>query len=221
MELLEPGRGEPAPQLDPKAPDPAPGADGQPQAQTAPEHESPGETETAAQTTRPEAIRADGRKLFGKWNLRWGRRKAPKPAGPGLDGHEEPNLSASLLESAPSFVAPAPEPRDPLIIRRSIAAIGKAARKFGDKIVFRKALEASGNKDYAREVRDLTSATDDECDALGEVTDILLKELGLDTKYLPLAAALVVVAGAGTRYVVTIKDLNKQIRDKQPGQHKG
>ena len=127
-------------------------------------------------------------------------------------------------QGSPAFVATGPAvdaaetvvPRDPMLIRRSIAAIGRAARKWGDKLIYHRALLASdGDKAWASTIRDETSATDDECDALGEVTDLLLKELGLDTKYVPLAAALVVVAGAGSRYYMVGKSLNKQIASRR------
>jgi len=97
-----------------------------------------------------------------------------------------------------------------------MSAIGKSVRKFFDKMVYRKALEATGgDKTFAAQLRDDTSATEDECEALGEVTDIILKELGLETKYLPLMAGVVMVVTAGGRYVICIKDLNRQIRIKQ------
>jgi hypothetical protein len=184
------------------------------------ENEIPGETDPAPQATRFEKIRAAGSELFERWGLKRGPGRPKNCVQCGLpetecQGHQHPNLSAHLLASAPGGGPPGAPVRDPLIIRHSITAIGKAARTFGDKIVLRKAFEASGDKEWAKEVRDTTSATDGECEALGEVTDILLTELGLDTKYLPLAAALVVVAGAGSRYAMTISDLNKAIRAKQ------
>ena len=100
-----------------------------------------------------------------------------------------------------------------------MAAIGKVLRDFGDKVVYRKALEVSdGDKAWAKDVREQTSASDEVCEAFGDVMDIVLKECGLDTKYLPLiTAGTLVVGGVGT-YAVCISDLNKKIRVKNAKQ---
>jgi hypothetical protein len=97
-----------------------------------------------------------------------------------------------------------------------MASVAKTVKRFADKLVHRKAVEASGgDRAWADQLITETTASQDECDALGEVTDLLLAELGIQSKYLPLAAALTVVGGATARYALTIRSLNAQIRHHQ------
>ncbi len=190
-------------------------------------NESPGETGPALPSSRFEKIREMGDGLFRKFGLKRGRgrpRNCPTCALPetqcpghvGLDADGSP----AMVPPGPAGNPPEPAiPRDPLLIKRSIAAIARALRKWADKTVYSKAILATdGDKAFAAEIRDQTSASDDACDAAGEITDIVLKEMGLDSKYLPLAAAVVVVVGAVGPYVVVIKSLNKQIAARHRGQ---
>jgi len=182
-------------------------------------HEPPGETGPVDKTSSFQKIRAAGSGLFEKWGLKRGRGRPPHCLKCGLDQKDcscllGPTVPPPAAPAAPVAAAADPGPRDPHVVRRSVAAIGKAARKFGDKLVYRKALEAtSGDKAYAEQIRAETSASDDACDALGDAADIIMRELGLESKYLPLAASLVVVVGAATPYVLVVKSLNKTIAD--------
>lgn len=166
-------------------------------------HESPGETANAPQGTRFEKIRDGGRRLFEKWNV-------PFFSKSGATAETTLGEAQAATDTPPVLTG------DSLVIRRSMSAIGKAVRKGLDKTIYRKALEASdGDREWAEEYRRETSATDEECDALGEVTQIVLRELGMEAKYLPLLASGVLVVAAGTRYTMAVGDLNKKIRIKE------
>lgn len=187
-------------------------------------NEPPGETNAPPEGSRFKTIRDRGRGLFAKWGLR-GPGRPPNCKACGLpetkcECANQPGPGStpeSILGSAPPGPAVAAVPRDPLIIRRSIAAIGRAARKFADKVIYNKAFVVTEDKQYSEDLVKQTSASEEECEALGEVTDILLKELGLDTKYVPLAAALTIVAGAGARYWMVNKSLDRQLAEKKKG----
>lgn len=169
--------------------------------QNQPTNEPLGQTEDANQAKGFKGAIASGRKVFAKFKLPWGGSGAV-PEG----------VEVALGSDAVPGSAPAPEFRDPMLIKRSMAAIGKAVRKFADKVVYRKALEATGgDKGFAQELQSTTSASDEACEAFGDVMDIVLKECGLDTKYLPLLMAGTLVVGASAQYYVCIRDLNRQI----------
>lgn len=172
-------------------------------------HDTDTETGPPPPGSRFERAVRNGREVFGKW---FGK-------APGLDSAAPGQSHLGLNQAAPGTVPN--EPSDPGRVRRCVSGMAKALRKCADKIVYRKALEASeGDKAFARQITDETSATEDECDAIGEVTEVVLKELGLEeTKYLPLIASLTVVAGCGARYAMTVRSLDRQIKLREAKEH--
>jgi hypothetical protein len=95
-----------------------------------------------------------------------------------------------------------------------MSAVAKALRAFGDKCVHRKVLAAYQDKEFAKQVMLETSASDDACESVGTISDIIAVECGLESKWLPLGAAVVVVIGALTPYYFVIADANKKIRQR-------
>lgn len=166
-------------------------------------HESPGETANAPQGTRFEKIREGGRRIFGKWNV-------PFFSKSGAAAETALGEAKAATDTPPGLSS------DGVLVRCTTTKIAKAIRKWLDKVVYRKALEATdGDKEFAQEYQRDTSATDDECEALGEITQIVMHELGMEAKYLPLVGAGVLVGGASCRYYMAVQDLNKKIAIKR------
>ena len=162
-----------------------------------------------AQNSTAQKISAATGGLFEKFGWKRG------PGRPRKDG--QPNKSAIPI-MAPAEIAgenggPPAGPRafDSTLVKRCVASIGKAACGFFDKQLEAKAVAATGDRAYAAELVKQTTATSQELDALGEVTDILLKQMGVDTRHLPLICACTVVAGAGARYAIAFRALNAEM----------
>lgn len=179
-------------------------------------NEPPPTENTPAQNSVVEKISSGIGGLFERHGVTWKRGRG-RPRGD--DEPKKSDIPVDVPKSAVpvgSAASPAGNSRngDSVLIRRSVTAMAKAATGSIDKVLFRKAKLVTGDQAFARELVNETSATAQECEALAEVTDILMAELGLQSKYLPLAAALTVVGGTGLRYGFAFKTLNELQRKK-------
>lgn len=173
---------------------------------------------TPAQASFVEKINASAGEILEKYGVKW-RRGRGRPRIDGEPKKSDIPLNVPATATPVSSVAPATNgagARDSLIIRRSVAAMAKALTSSFDKALFRRAKAVTGDEAFAREVVNATAATSQECEALAEVTDILMAELGLQSKYLPLAASLTIVGGCALRYRNAFKDLSIVEQKKNP-----
>jgi hypothetical protein len=89
--------------------------------------------------------------------------------------------------------------------------LAKALSGFADKIIFFKAVQASGDKAFARELVAEVSLTEPEAEAFGQLVDELARMFGAEEKYMVIGAAIATVAAVGGRYAIVVRDLDKQI----------
>jgi len=183
-----------------------------------------GEAPAPVQDSLLQKIRGVGRGIFEKYGVRY---KAG-PGRPRLDGDPKSsdvplNAPASALPAggAPGNADDHPPGRSG-VVRRCYKALAKAFAGWADKIIFRKVVELSGDKAYAKEVVVEISLTDPEADAFGELVEELSAMWGADEKFMALAASICTVTAVGGRYYMVNRDLDKQLatrraRTMQPG----
>jgi hypothetical protein len=124
----------------------------------------------------------------------------------------------SVVPAQAGSPAPPGGPDRSAIIRGCFLKVGKSGAAFLDRILQNKAIEATGDKSYAAELVAATTATKEEIEAFADLGEIILKELKLDLRFLPIIAAGTIMAGGAMRYGVAIKgvqDLLKQKRAKE------
>jgi hypothetical protein len=162
-------------------------------------------------------VRQTSRGVFEKWGVQWKR----GPGHPRLDG--EPKANDVPLNAPPTALPVGGGPGAALggapgrsgIVRRTYKSLAKAFSGWADKIIFRKTVELTGDKTYAKELVLETSLTDPEAEAFGELIDELAGMFGADEKFMALAASVATVTAVGGRYVVVIRDLEKQLAVKR------
>jgi hypothetical protein len=201
----------------PDQPDLAPPlAPAPPENSTPPENEN-GASDIPVQTSVLEKIESATRGLFERGGVLWKKGRG-RPRNTGEPGRADVPVNLPLSAVPVGAAAPLSDPgrpADSIVVRRSVAAMAKALTGFLDKKLFRRAELATGDKEFARSLVNETTATAQECDALAEVTDIVLQELGLQTKYLPLVAACTIVGGATMRYQAAFHYLDQKLAEKR------
>jgi hypothetical protein len=175
-----------------------------------------GAAEAPAQNSVLEKVRAAGRGIFEKYGVQW-RRGPGRPRIDGEPGAADVPLNAPL-SALPAGAAPGAANDHPPgrsgIVKRCYKALAKSFSGWADKIIYRKVVELSGDKNYAREMVVEISLTDPEAEAFGQLCDELAAMCGADEKWMALAAAMATVAAVGGRYVVVMRDLERQIAKK-------
>ena len=218
-ELANPSAG-PSPGPDPAQVPPVPIME------TKPSTSAPDElfSEAAPDSANPVAqkVNAASAGVFEKFGqfFKRGRGRPRKDGGPKISDLPvvAPPLAGPLAGSAPLAAAPAPpdsngsRPFDKNLVARCVAAVGKSIAGFFDKKLEAKAIAVTGDREFARQLVRETTVTPEGLQALGEVTDILLKELKVETKHLPLICACAVLAGEGGRYYLAFKSLDARPR---------
>ena len=177
--------------------------------------------EAAPKASLLEKVRGVGRGIFEKYGVEY---KAGR-GRPRLDG--EPKSSDVPLNAPASALPVGGAPGSPLdhppgssgVVRRCYKALAKAFAGWADKIIFRKVVELSGDKAYAKEVVVEISLTDPEAEAFGELVEELSAMWGADEKFMALAASICTVTAVGGRYYMVNKDLDRQLKDRARRQH--
>jgi len=160
-----------------------------------------------------EKIRGVSRGIFEKYGVQYrSGRGRPRNDGDPKASDVPLNAPASAL---PAAGAPGSANGHPSgssgIVKRCYKSLAKAFSGWADKIIFRKVVELSGDKAYAREVVTEIALTEPEADAFGELIDELASMWGADEKFMALAASLCTVTAVGGRYWVVNRDLDKQL----------
>lgn len=172
-----------------------------------------GSAEAPPQATLVEKVRAAGRSIFAKYGINW-------KAGPGRPRNDGDPKSSDIPLDAPSTAlpvgatasdAPGYPGFDANRVRRIYKAVAKSLSGWADKIVFRKAKEATGDPLYAQELVTQCSVTEPEAAAFGDLAAELGQMFGANEKYMALTAALITVGSVAGRYAVVIQDLNHHL----------
>ncbi len=100
-------------------------------------------------------------------------------------------------------------------MRRVYKALAKSFSGWADKVIFRKVVDATGDKVYAREVVTEIALTDPEAEAFGQLVDELAAMFGADEKFMAIAASIATVTAVGGRYWMVNRDLDKQLAAKR------
>jgi hypothetical protein len=165
-------------------------------------------------------VRAAGRGIFEKYGVQW-RAGRGRPRADGDPKASDVPLNAPL-SALPAGGAPGSADNHPPgrsgVVKRCYKALAKAFSGWADKIIFRKVLELSGDKGYAREVVTEIALTDPEAEAFGELVDELSAMWGADEKFMALAASICTVTAVGGRYYMVNRDLDKQLAAKRRNQ---
>lgn len=173
--------------------------------------------DSPAQDSIFQKVRSASRGIFEKYGVQW----RPGSGRPRADGDPKGN---DIPLNAPSSALPvggAPvggdgnPPGRSGIVRRCYKALAKSFSGWADKIIWRKVVELSGDKVYAREVVTEIALTDPEAEAFGQLVDELAAMWGADEKFMALAASIATVTAVGGRYYMVNRDLDKQLAAKR------
>jgi len=179
-----------------------------------------GEAPPAAKVSLLEKLRGAGHSVREKYGV-WFQRG---PGRPRLDGDPSAgdiplNAPVTGLPVGAASVRPGDAPPGSTgAVRRCYKALAKAFSGFADKIIFAKAVLLSNDKVFARELVTEVSMTEPEAEAFGQLVEELSRMFGAEEKYMVLGASIATVAAVGGRYVVVMRDLDKQIARKRSAQ---
>lgn len=188
------------------------------QSQPPPKNEPIPTEDSPPQTSFFDKIRNIGGSVFERHGVQFKRGRG-RPRADGLPGKLDVPLSAPAtalpLGTRPDSANP-DKIRISNLVKKCVKAFIQSVAGFADSIVFRKAVQAKYPKPEAQELVAKTTITEGECDAFGELTNLLVEQMALDPKYLPVITAIVITTGVATRYMLTIKTLNAEIEAQRP-----
>jgi hypothetical protein len=101
------------------------------------------------------------------------------------------------------------------IVKRAFKTVAKATASWLDKIIFKKALEATGDQEFAREIVRDCALNEAEADACGELAQELGAMFGADDKMMLIGACLATVGSVGGRYAMVISHLDKKLAERK------
>lgn len=183
-----------------------------------PINDTSGQAPATAQTSLFEKISEKAGRLFEKHGVTFKRGRG-RPRKDGLPKATDVPIesgSASTAPSAPVVAAPVPAPGfDSNLVIRCVKAVVKALKGFGDSKLYNKALQATGDGKFARDLVAETTVTEEEIAALAELSEICLKKYGVGTEYCPEIGVCAILAGGVIRYTVALKSIEAKITEKQ------
>ena len=91
----------------------------------------------------------------------------------------------------------------------------KSVVGFFDKILYTKACDATGDKDFATKLVIETTLTAPEKEAFEEIAVVLGEMAKLDPLYAVVGASIAIVAASGGRYAMAFVQLNREIAKKE------
>lgn len=106
------------------------------------------------------------------------------------------------------------------LVKKCVRSVTKGAAGFADKRLFAESQRVGNPDSFSRQLVLETTISGEETDAIAEAADLLVQQLALDTKYLPLAAALATVASVGARYSFAFRTIRREaLKNQQLRQH--
>jgi hypothetical protein len=93
--------------------------------------------------------------------------------------------------------------------KRLAKAMYKSIILCADKIIYTKAVQVTGDREYARAIVSECTATDGESESFSEAFGILCEMYNYDPKVVALTVSLVTVGLSGGRYVLTFQGLSQ------------
>jgi hypothetical protein len=176
-----------------------------------PGNEPPPDNGALPETPNESRIKCATGSLFEKMGFKIGRGRPKKDGTPKIS---DVPLDTGAMGGRPFVSMPGPSPdldRRKGLIRRCCKVAFKAVVSAVDKIIFSRAVLASGDKVEAQKIVDSVTATDGEAEAVAEVMDILAEMYGWDPKILVLIAGLTTVSGYTGRCAMCVSELNLAI----------
>lgn len=183
-----------------------------------PINDNGGQANPTAQTSLFEKISEKAGRLFEKHGVTFkpGRGRPRKDGSPKASDVPLESVGASPAPVAPLVAAPVPAPAiDAGLVRRCVSAVVKALKGFGDSKLFNKAMQATGDAKFARDLVAETTVTEEEISALAELSEICLRKYGVGTEYCPEVGLVAILAGGVIRYTVALKSIEAKITEKQ------
>jgi hypothetical protein len=183
-----------------------------------PINDNGGQANRTAQNSLFEKISEKAGRLFEKHGVTFKRGRG-RPRKDGLPKATDVPLdagSASPAPAAPLVDAPVAAPGfDSNLVIRCVKAVVKALKGFGDSKLFNKAMQATGDAKFSRDLVAETTVTEEEISALAELSEICLKKYGVGTEYCPEIGVAAILAGGVIRYTVALKSIEAKIAEKQ------
>lgn len=185
-----------------------------------PINDNGGKATDSVQSSLFEKIGEKAGRIFEKHGITFKRGRG-RPRKDGLPKATDVPLEtggASPAPPAPLASAPVAAPGfDSNLVVRCVKAVVKALKGFGDSKLFNKAVQATGDSKFARDLVAETTVTEEEISALSELSEICLRKYGVGTEYCPEVGLVAIVAGGVIRYTVALRSIESKIAEKQRG----